>query len=346
MGNTTIGFSNTLADASSENFREFTKAAKEGISEMYQYTSIRDHYLGSDVNEIIPADQDASENVSPGDVRLPGVIVNFTIQVSPSVSKTLLEQELTRSLQLADQRVGASLLTMAPLSQSVRDFDECQDMGYNDCSPNARCDNTPGSYTCECLEGFEDMDSKLPGRTCLAKTENCEYCHGRGDCLEKEEGKIFCRCLPMFIGRRCEINGLVLAIALPTAVAVVVMLLCGVAFCCRRCRRKSTKTDSSGMFREIALRGPVGSTLDRKAMIDTSSESSGEHGIRNPQAFDGYQESGDVTPKKGSKKSDLSLDRSLSTGYTVPPVMIPRARQHQPQNKMNYAVYNGQVYVW
>lgn len=85
---------------------------------------------------------------------------------------------------------------------------------------------------------------------------------------------------------------LVLAVALPTAVAVVVLLLCAVLCCCRKCKRKSPNTNSGdpgSVFRGIALKGPVGGTLDRKAMIDTSSESSGEHGRKGPNPFEGYQ---------------------------------------------------------
>ena len=49
-----------------------------------------------------------------------GVIVNFTMHVSKSVSSSLLEQELTRALQLTHMKVGDSALLAAPLSQSVR----------------------------------------------------------------------------------------------------------------------------------------------------------------------------------------------------------------------------------
>ena len=33
------------------------------------------------------------------------------------------------------------------------DINECRD-GSNRCDENARCDNTPGSYSCTCNDGF------------------------------------------------------------------------------------------------------------------------------------------------------------------------------------------------
>ncbi|KAF8783336.1 63 kDa sperm flagellar membrane protein like [Argiope bruennichi] len=352
MGNESLNFSSPLSDNDSDEYKYFARNVEEGISDAYSITNIKDHIWEAEVNKILPADTVQSsefmQQPTPSTPEEGGVLVNLTLKVSKSVSGNLLEQELTRSLQNLGMRVGDSSLLAAPLSQNVQDYDECIDARENDCALRATCINLEGSFTCQCEEGYEDMDRLLPGRICLAKTENCNYCHGRGDCLRGDDDKTFCRCQPMFVGRRCEINGLVLAVALPTAVAVVVVLLCFVLCCCRKCRKKTPSPnggDPGSVFRGIALKGPLEGTLDRKAMIDTSSESSGEHG-RKGIPFDGYQESGDVTPHKGSRRSDLSLNRSLSTGYTSPPVMIPRAKQPPGQKPMNYTVYDGQVYVW
>ncbi|GIY90265.1 transposable element Tc3 transposase, partial [Caerostris darwini] len=350
MGNESVNFSKPLTDSDSDEYKNFVKNVKDGIADAYSITHVKDHIWNAEVNNIMSAEatQDSGTTMQTT-TQVPeeaGVLVNLTLKVSKSVSGNLLEQELTRSLQSLGMRVGDSSLLAAPLSQNIQDFDECLDISEHDCALRASCINLEGSFTCQCEEGFEDMDRSLPGRICLAKTENCNYCHARGDCLRGDDDKTFCRCQPMFVGRRCEINGLVLAVALPSAVAVVVLLLCAVLCCCRKCKKKSpshNSGDPGSVFRGIALKGPLDGTLDRKAMIDTSSESSGEHG-RKGMPFEGYQESGDVTPHKGSRRSDLSLNRSLSTGYTSPPVMIPRAKQPPAANKpMNYAVYDGQV---
>lgn len=74
------------------------------------------------MNDILPAvTVEKSNDVTEATTITPssGVIVNFTMQVSKSVSSSLLEQELTRALQLTHMKIGDSALLAAPLSQSV-----------------------------------------------------------------------------------------------------------------------------------------------------------------------------------------------------------------------------------
>ncbi|UXI23075.1 alan shepard protein [Sarcoptes scabiei] len=126
-------------------------------------------------------------------LRSKGALVNLTIQIDPKALN--LHDELAKKLE--------------PLGhlEKVIDFDECSSSLHNDCSPRARCLNEPGSYSCECLDPFIDFDPSLPGRICVTELKSCDYCHGRGDCW-RNQSDIVCRCHPMFIGRRCEINGL------------------------------------------------------------------------------------------------------------------------------------------
>lgn len=93
------------------------------IADAYSITNVKEHIWDAEVNEIMPIremkpNDDANEvtTITPEE----GIIVNFTMHVSKSVSSNLLEQELTRALQLTHMRVGDSALLAAPLSQSVR----------------------------------------------------------------------------------------------------------------------------------------------------------------------------------------------------------------------------------
>ena len=36
----------------------------------------------------------------------------------------------------------------------------------DDCDKNANCEDMDGSFTCECKDGFQDMQPELPGRIC------------------------------------------------------------------------------------------------------------------------------------------------------------------------------------
>ena len=120
-------------------------------------------------------------------------LVNLTVQLNHDMNN--MHDDLTKKLQ--------------PLGQveKVVDFDECSSPVHNDCSTKARCINEPGSYRCQCLENFIDLDHSFAGRLCVSEVKSCDYCYGRGDCWRQQSDTV-CRCHPMYIGRRCEINGL------------------------------------------------------------------------------------------------------------------------------------------
>lgn len=64
---------------------------------------------------------------------------------------------------------GTGLFTSkAEAVLASEDFNECIFEDHNDCSTNANCFNTPGSYLCSCRDGFKDI-SDLPGRECAGK---------------------------------------------------------------------------------------------------------------------------------------------------------------------------------
>ena len=58
------------------------------------------------------------------------------------------------------------------------DIDECTEDVNVDCGPNADCNNNPGSYTCDCFNGYEMNDNnqcegEYPSVFCLEPKIKC-----------------------------------------------------------------------------------------------------------------------------------------------------------------------------
>ena len=60
------------------------------------------------------------------------------------------------------------------------DINEC--LGINDCHANAKCTNQPGTYKCECLDGYSGN-----GKTCDGKIQHLLLCY----CLWHSNPAIF-----------------------------------------------------------------------------------------------------------------------------------------------------------
>jgi hypothetical protein len=51
---------------------------------------------------------------------------------------------------------------MNEFDKSISDVDECANETHN-CSKNANCTNSPGSYNCHCLSGYMGNGKKCSG---------------------------------------------------------------------------------------------------------------------------------------------------------------------------------------
>ena len=94
-------------------------------------------------------------------------------------------------------------MTNNGLSYISLDIDECRD-GTDKCSWNARCINTPGSYTCTCGHGFRG-----DGMSCHDVDECAEGVH---DCHQKAVcgntwGSYRCSCLKGYHGNGKQCKG-------------------------------------------------------------------------------------------------------------------------------------------
>ncbi|KAH3800192.1 hypothetical protein DPMN_153821 [Dreissena polymorpha] len=77
------------------------------------------------------------------------------------------------------------------------DIDECSKSDLNDCHHFSNCTNTQGNYTCNCIDGYVDLDDNR-GRRCEAL---CNYeCQNGGKCVSPD----VCECPEGYNGLRCE----------------------------------------------------------------------------------------------------------------------------------------------
>ncbi len=97
-------------------------------------------------------------------------------------------------LAVAEDAAGNTSTELIGFTVNV---DECADPADNDCSSNAACIDTPTSFTCECLPGFEG-----DGVTCTDIDEcalGTDTCSDDATCTDTE-GSFECACLPGFVG--------------------------------------------------------------------------------------------------------------------------------------------------
>ena len=198
LGESEIVWQSDLLNHTSEQYMNLAKATQMQLDNAQVADGLKDNYIGSDVMSI---DQAIDGN---------GVLVNMTIHLTESgnLDEDLLKEKLAKTLEKSSEFLPSPQQIYADL-EDVIDFDECSSEEYNDCAISASCINEPGTYRCECLNGYPDLDISFPGRMCASEIKACEFCSGHGDCFRDETGQISsCKCHRMYLGRRCDINGL------------------------------------------------------------------------------------------------------------------------------------------
>ncbi|XP_017489377.1 PREDICTED: uncharacterized protein LOC108377602 isoform X2 [Rhagoletis zephyria] len=306
IGNYMLLYNSALGDNSTDEYMQLATITKEAVDRMVMQSDFRDIYHGVKLTTFTPVEASIAAN-DDDDWKQPPkrVSANFLLQLSENSDEKRLAGVFKKYLRLSNYSIGGTELFTnrnGVESLAIIDFDECVYIQFHDCSPNARCFNLQGTYTCSCKEGFADLsgNSIYPGRMCSQELIGCDQCHYHGKCVAtKAVENTVCECFAWYTGAKCQVNLKILLIALISVGTFLLTLLmfCILLMCTKRNslrhRARQLSPAGSGIHRIISAKntalagiGLIGrhsahdtsggrSNLDKCAIIkDTSSESS------------------------------------------------------------------------
>ncbi|CAH1253243.1 OIT3 [Branchiostoma lanceolatum] len=144
-------FSSALSDSKSQEYVNLIEEVVVVLEPLYSQTSLAGDFLGITVL-----------GFRQGSVLADHVIY---IRASADVSLTTVAEEV----RVLVEKANGTALQIDVNEISIMDFDECWEPESTDCSLQAACLNTVGSFTCRCTLGYQDKspDQDIrPGRVC------------------------------------------------------------------------------------------------------------------------------------------------------------------------------------
>ncbi|XP_066272435.1 uncharacterized protein [Branchiostoma lanceolatum] len=144
-------FSSVLSDSKSQEYADLIEEVVGVLEPLYSQTSLAGDFLGITVL-----------GFRQGSVLADHVIY---IRASADVSLATVAEEV----RVLVEKANGTALQIDVNEISIMDFDECSEPESTDCSLQAACLNTVGSFTCRCTLGYQDKspDQDIrPGRVC------------------------------------------------------------------------------------------------------------------------------------------------------------------------------------
>ncbi|XP_065567128.1 uncharacterized protein LOC136031453 isoform X1 [Artemia franciscana] len=327
LNGNSLQYSDTYEDKSKQHFIKLSNLVKRGLDSTFMDSELASVYRGVELVDVKEDKKKDSEGIRVDML----IFVKASDEVNLDDVKTAVSNGVeSRNFELDGEVIEPSRQTRGSLV--AEDFDEClHDM--HDCPTNANCINLNGTFTCQCKEGYEDLNSNttdvtLKGRVCAGAVQVCKECNFAGSCkFDAKQNFVGCECREWYGGETCGINLKVLMIALIVVGSLLLLLIaCGILICCLRTRRAKGAISSGPSFLRYKGPGLPSGTLDRTAIIrgDASSESSGggldNHGHSGDKALRSTPPNSTTSPVAG-----LQAYRPYGEGVGM---LIPRAK-HQ-----------------
>ncbi|XP_072177721.1 hyalin-like [Diadema setosum] len=123
------------------------------------YTNLTETIIG-----VILATTTVINDVTVTEYRQGSVIAVLDSFVNTSTSFSTVEADVLNNFGDETLTAGLASIRVEPEATKITDADECASDETNDCSPNAVCANTEGSFTCQCYESYVDLSADGSGR--------------------------------------------------------------------------------------------------------------------------------------------------------------------------------------
>ncbi|KAK6027084.1 SEA domain protein, partial [Ostertagia ostertagi] len=189
-GNNPLKYTPGLANPRDDRHKELVERFESGVGESYDKTPLKNGFVSVEVNDI---EEPSLRNAS----WISGVLYNFTthfVRGAVGAPSSVFTDLVDYIIKKNNYEVGQSKLYISP--DQMNPFTACYS---SDCHANAICTPLGKGFSCQCPNGYRDLNPSHPGRQCLAYV-------GVNECEKPElnECSPDARCIDLDYLYKCE----------------------------------------------------------------------------------------------------------------------------------------------